>query len=87
MKVKAICIENVEKVSSQRFKHDLTIGKIYDLTLSQIKWSESTSKPLAELLNSQCEVESDSGSVILVSKKLFKMMDEHRKEQIEQLLK
>ena len=73
MKVKAICIDNVENDSWETYL--LTIGKVYTIT-----------KP-THTVTKHCGLKDDAGNDIVVPNYFFKLIDKHRNDQINQLLK
>ena len=73
MKVKAICIDNVENDSWETYL--LTIGKVYTIT-----------KP-THTVTKHCGLVDDAGNDIVVPNYFFKLIDKHRNDQIDQLLK
>ena len=90
MKLKAICIDNKEHTMGITYG-SLTIGKVYTIQIPE--WSEynykdiDTEESFTSWYEDQCGVMGDNGKELLVPQSLFKLMDEHRQEQIDQLLK
>lgn len=88
MNLKAICIDNKE---SDSLTYNLTIGKVYTIVIPE--WANYDYKDIdsEESFNSwyedQCGVIGDDGREILVPQSFFKLLDEWRREQIDQLLK
>ena len=74
MKVKAICIDNVE-YENDCWTYLLTIGKVYTIT-----------KP-THTVTKHCGLVDDAGEDIIVPNYFFKLIDKHRNDQIDQLLK
>ena len=89
MKVKAICIENKEHTMGITYG-SLTIGKVY--TIQMPEWVDEKDaekirqKPIS-YYTPQCGVMGDNGKELLVPQDFFKLIDEYRNEQINQLLK
>ncbi len=88
MNLKAICIDNKEFDS---LTYHLTIGKVYTIGIPE--WVNYDYKDIdtEESFNSwyedQCGVIGDDGREILVPLSFFKLIDKHRQDQIDQLLK
>lgn len=80
MKVKAICIDNVENDSWETYH--LTIGKVYTIT----KPTETPYSP-SHTVTKHCGLVDDAGNDIVVPNYFFKLIDKHRNDQIDQLLK
>ena len=86
--MKAICIENTQKIHSatsfrgeKKFrKLDLTIGKVYEITMLPV---------LAPgvLPKKKCEVINDSGRNIYADLEIFKTIEEYRNLKIQEILK
>lgn len=74
MKVKAICIDNVE-YENDGWTYLLTIGKVYTIT-----------KP-THTVTKHCGLKDDAGNDIVVPNYFFKLIDKHRNDQINQILK
>ena len=85
--MKAICIENIQKIHTatsfngeKKFrKHDLTIGKVYEIY--------ELHEFAPNILPKKCRVIDDRGKNIHIHFDLFKPIEEFRNEQIEQILK
>ena len=73
MKVKAICIDNFENDSWETYF--LTIGKVYTIN-----------KP-THTVTKHCGLKDDAGNDIVVPNYFFKLIDKHRNDQINQILK
>jgi hypothetical protein len=80
MKVKAICIDNVENDSF------LTIGKIYTITIPEWAYGHKPSE-IHNRYEHMAGLKDDNGEEILVPQDFFKLIDKHRNDQIDQLLK
>ena len=85
--MKAICIENTQKIYSttsfngeKKFrKHHLTIGRVYEIII--------LTELAPNILPKKCDVIDDSGRNIYANFDLFKPIEEFRNEQIEKILK
>ena len=78
MKVKAICIDNVE-YENDSWTYLLTIGKVYTIT--------KPTHTVALRVTKHCGLVDDAGNDIIVPNYFFKLIDKHRNDQINQLLK
>ena len=85
--MKAICIKNTQKIySATSFKgekkirkHDLTIGKVYEIyELYEIA---------PKILPKKCRLIDDRGKNIHIHFDFFKQIEEFRDEQIQEILK
>lgn len=78
----------IEAYKAKGLTYNITIGKIYTITIPE--WADGH-KPSYEELKNRFEnmvgLKDDTGEEILIPQDFFKLVDEHRKEQIERILK
>ena len=78
----------IEAYKAKGMTYNITIGKIYTITIPE--WADGH-KPSYEKLKNRFEkmvgLKDDTGEEILIPQDLFKLIDEYRNDQIDQLLK
>lgn len=93
----------IEAYKAKGLTYNITIGKIYTITIPEwadtegrLRWQRSLPyltghKPSYEELKNRFEnmvgLKDDTGEEILIPQDFFKLIDEHRQEQIDQILK
>jgi hypothetical protein len=86
MKVKAICSNNTE--SDPYITYNLTIGKVYTITIPDWAYgSNQKSNEMKSKYENMVGLKDDKGEEIIVPLELLKLIDEHRNDQIEEILK
>ena len=79
---------HIEAYKAKGLTYNITIGKVYTITIPE--WADKH-KPSYEELKNRSEkmvgLIDDTGEEILIPQDFFKLIDEYRQEQIDQLLK
>ena len=78
----------IEAYKAKGLTYNITIGKVYTITIPE--WADGH-KPSYEELKNRFEkmvgLKDDTGEEILIPQDFFKLIDEYRNDQIDQLIK
>ena len=78
----------IEAYQAKGLTYNITIGKIYTITIPE--WADGHNPSYKEIKNrfeKMVGLKDDTGGEILIPQDFFKLIDEYRQDQINQLLK